>query len=283
MRKRGIIGGWLTVLALVLLALTNNPAHAMVVNHANLPGVDQMPMEWVNAAKEDVAWQYAHTSHGEQLTIGLAHMYDQDGRFASVSGFGELPGDPGHLQIFDGQNWDDTYITPDLYWESEYGRSLTRNVLNNNPEINVSGWAWCTQLDYYSAEEVQGYLDTMASFEREFPNVTFVYFTGNAQATGYDGYNRHMRNNQIRDWVNSDPSGQRVLFDFADLDSWAYNSGSGQWEQSTYNYNGMAIPVEHAQFHGDECGHTTAASCEQKGLATWWMLSQIAAGNRGWQ
>ena len=64
--------------------------------------------------------------------------------------------------------------------------------------INVSMWAWCTQLEYYSESEVREYLDVMPSLERSYPQVKFVYFTGNAQATGEAGYKRHLRNEQIR-------------------------------------------------------------------------------------
>uniref|UniRef100_A0A7C4TAU8 Uncharacterized protein n=1 Tax=candidate division WOR-3 bacterium TaxID=2052148 RepID=A0A7C4TAU8_UNCW3 len=61
------------------------------------------------------------------------------------------------------------------------------------------------------------------------------------------------------------------------MDAWYYNGSS--WEQATYDSNGTAIPHEHPNFQGDEGGHTTFESCEQKGKAVWWMLARIA----GWQ
>jgi len=39
--------------------------------------------------------------------------------------------------------------------------------------------------------------------------------------------------------------------------------------------------VEHPHFHGDEAGHTTYESCEQKGKAVWWMTARIAGWNPG--
>jgi hypothetical protein len=57
------------------------------------------------------------------------------------------------LDIFEGQRnatFSETYITPDLYWETNQGIDLTRYVLNNYP-INVSIWSFCTQLDYNDA------------------------------------------------------------------------------------------------------------------------------------
>ncbi|MGB9721258.1 MAG: hypothetical protein ACPL28_07270 [bacterium] len=140
--------------------------------------------------------------------------------------------------------------------------------------INVSMWCWCTQLDYYTQEEAQAYLDSIAKLAGEFPNVTFVFFTGNAQAMDADGYNRYQRNQQIRQFCNDH---HFALFDFADLDAWYYDGSS--WEQATYDYNGTTVPHEHPNFQGDEGGHTTFESCEQKGRAVWWMLARIA----GWQ
>ena len=39
----------------------------------------------------------------------------------------------------------------------------------------------------------------------------------------------------------------------------------------------IAVCVEE-EFNGDEAGHTTYSSCEQKGRAVWWMLAEIS----GW-
>jgi hypothetical protein len=59
------------------------------------------------------------------------------------------------------------------------------------------------------------------------------------------------------------------LFDFADLDCW-YNG-----QQHLVN----GIPMEHPNFHGDEAGHTTYESCENKARAFWWLMARLA----GWE
>jgi hypothetical protein len=102
----------------------------------------------------------------------------------------------------------------------------------------------------------------MAQLESEYPGVTFVYMTGNAQGSEQ---NRYDRNNQIREFCRQN---NKILFDFADLDCW-YNG-----EQYTVD----GIPTEHPHFNGDEAAHTTFESCENKARAFWWLLARIA----GW-
>ena len=116
----------------------------------------------------------------------------------------------------------------------------------------------------------------MSVLEGEYPDVIFVYMTGNAQAGSADGYNRYLRNDQIRAFCSDN---NKALYDFADLDSWWYNPATEEWEHATYDYSGTDVPIEHPQFNGSQAGHTTYESCEQKGRALWWMIARIA----GWQ
>lgn len=254
-----------------LLPLLAGQALATVVDHT-CTDLEAIPEYWIDQVKNCIQSHYAHTSHGSQLTWGLEFLENDDPFYAFEIGYSYLPQSSGEWCIFDGQEGE-TYITPDLYWQTQAGMDMTRAVLDHNPSLDTSMWCWCTQCDYYGEEEVQAYLDSMAVLESEYPGVTFVYFTGNAQGTGSAGWNRWLRNAQIRDYCES--SG-RLLFDFEDLDSWWYNPASG-WEQHTYLYNGSEIPAEHPHFYGDEYGHTTAESCEQKGRALWWLMA-LAAG-----
>ena len=164
----------------------------------------------------------------------------------------------------------------------------TRDVLNHNPTINVSQWCWCCQLNSYSQDDTQDYLDSISVLEAEFPDVTFVYMTGNAQ-TGpgnhynqslTQGYNRYLRNEQIRNYCIAN---NKVLFDFADIDCWWYNPISEEWELSTYEYwNGndtITVPYEHPQYNLNQAGHTSYENCENKGKAVWWMMAKLA----GWE
>jgi hypothetical protein len=239
---------------------TNTVTRPLIIDHT-CADLSKIPARWIDSVKAKFRIHYAHTSHGEQITVGLQSIEDADARFGVAIEPSALPAETGVLRVFDGQETD-TYITPELYWDSEDGRNLTRNVLNNNPSIVLSMWMWCTQQDDNTSDNTQRYLDAMAAFEAAYPHIVFVYATGNAQNPSA---NRHARNNQIRDYCRNN---KKVLFDFGDLDCWY----SGQEHLSG------GVPTEHPQYNGDEAGHTTYESCRVKGQAFWWMLARLA----GW-
>ncbi|MCD4691828.1 MAG: T9SS type A sorting domain-containing protein [Calditrichales bacterium] len=265
------------LLSMFLMLLFTTPAYPLdrtaplIIDHScsTLPSI---PMNWIDSVQANQRLHYAHTSHGGQLTTGLDRIENADPAYNAARGSKYLPTVADAFCIFDGQE-NDTYISPDEYWEEKKGMDYTRDVLNNNPTINASMWSWCCQVNDYSEEKVQAYLDSITALEGEFPNVTFIYITGNAQTTGSGGYNRYLRNEQIRQYCISN---NKVLFDFADLDSWWYNPSTEGWEFASYEYESHTVPVEHEQFHGSEAGHTTYESCEQKGRAVWWMMSRLA-------
>jgi hypothetical protein len=238
-------------------------SQAIIVDH-NHTDITKIPDSWITQVKSMLKIHYAHTSHGEQITEGLERLSNSNSKYAFYPDNCTVPQTTQYLSLMDGQTisgYCETYITPDYYWEGDEGLNTTRWNLNTY-DINVSLWAWCTQLTYYSAQEVQNYLDAMSQLESEYPNVTFIYMTGNAQGADQNRYNQ---NNRIREFCKNN---NKVLFDFADLDCW-YN---GQ------QYTEAGIPTEHPQFSGDEAGHTTYESCDIKASAFWWLLARIA----GW-
>ncbi len=248
----------------------------LIIDHTCL-NIAEIPTIWIENIQKDVKWHYAHTSHGGQLTTGLQRIEDNDSTYSVAIGSSTLPAETGAFCVFDGQE-SHTYITPERYWERNDGMGQTRNVLNHNPNIAYSQWAWCTQLNGYSESEVTAYLDSMQVLEAEFPGVTFIYMTGNAQADGSEGLNRFRRNEQIRQFCRDN---NKVLFDFADIDAWWFNPDTGLWEQNTTTYGTETFPIEHTQYNGDESGHTTYESCEQKGKAVWWMMAKLDGWDEG--
>ena len=269
----------ITVWCVTWVTCSNEDSNATIiegtytVNHNNVALAD-IPAEWIDSVIVNLKLHYAHTSHGSQLTTGLNRIEVAEPMYSVVIGSSFLPTEANAFCIFDGQE-SETYITPELYWQTSEGMDYTRAVLDNNPDINLSMWSWCCQMDHYSEDEVEAYLDSISTLEQEFPDVIFIYMTGNAQGTSADGYNRYQRNQQIRQYCSDN---DKILFDFADLDAWYYDVNAQEWDQETYDYNGTPVPVEHPHFHGNEAGHTTYESCEQKGNAVWWLMAVLS----GW-
>jgi hypothetical protein len=229
----------------------------------------------VELARHRLRVHYVHTSHGEQIICGLQRIMAVDPTYKVAIGAGYLPQDTSALCIMDVQG------TPSNYWLGG-GIAQTRATLRANPSINVSAFMWCGELQSNKQPDTQGYLDAMASLEAEFPNVTFVYMTANCQPGDYAGVLTQLNNNLIRAWCME---GNRVLFDFADLDAW-HNGGENRywWAGNEWYWKVPYAPYhletwvqqQHPDYAAQQCGHTTYESCELKGAAMWWLLVQVA-------
>ncbi len=269
---RAIIIG---ILAAGLLSAAANVATArtliapIVIDHT-CTSLEAIPLDAVQTAQNVCKWHYARLSHGRQLMEGFGIIEAADPFYAAIwpSAGGSLPLEQDMLCIYTDP------VGPESYWLGS-GINVTRSILNGTPALNISAMAWCTQLNTASESYVQSYLAAMQTLESEFPNVTFVYFTGTAEYNDAYGYNRALRNEQIRNFCVAN---NKVLYDFEDLDSWWLDPGTQQWDQATYLYNGRVVPVEHPMLAGNDAEHTSYESCEQKGRAAWWMMAVLS----GW-
>ncbi len=265
-----VLHGQDTNLYTVQDARTSSLSGPMVINH-NCTNYHRIPTSYLDMVKAtNFNVHYAHTSHGGQLTIGLNLINSGNATFNYTSGYCDITPSGDSLDIFDGQRNSTgivDYITPDLYWDSAAGLAHTRYVLDNYP-INVSMWSFCTQLDYMDSTWVQSYLDNISALEADYPNVDFVYMTGNAQANeSTGGLNRHTNNEIIRQYCITN---NKWLFDFGDIDCW-YGA-----DERTFTSGSQQIPVEHLQYYDPGgAAHTNDASCLRKGGATWWLLARI--------
>ncbi len=258
---------------LIVLSFFSNSVfgQGVIIDHT-CTDLGKVPDAWLNAVKSNIKLHYARRSHGGQLIVGIERMADlslpeYDPRLKFTRTEKKLP-QASNLCIMDGQ-LHELYVISDLYWRKG-GDKYTRATLDAYPAINVSMFTWCTELGHYSEPYLRNaYLHTIEQLEKDYPQVTFIYCTGNAQRTGEEGYVRYLRNEQIRKFCREN---NKVLYDFGDLDAW-YNG-----EHETYLYNGVQVPSEHPHYHGSETMHTTFESCVVKGKALWWMLARIA----GW-
>jgi hypothetical protein len=246
----------------------------IVIDH-NCTNLSQIPLAWIQSVQDHIRLEYGHQSHGWQLTHGANIIQFGNPVYADSAGYKTLPVVTDNLCFWDA--WD---MLPENYWSTAAGMNNTRTILRNNPSINVSMFCWCNEVGGATASYIQAYLDSVSKLETEFPNVTFVYMTGNANTADWDGYNRQLRNQEIRQYCAAH---SKVLYDFADIDSWWFNPTTHAWEQATYVYSGTTVPVQHPQYVSpqcDICGHANRASCIQKGNALWWLLVEIAGARQ---
>ena len=136
---------------------SGSPDGYILIDHT-CTDLSAIPGYWLTEAKK-LAVHYAHTSHGSQIMTGLTTLEVVNATY-NVSIFyadatsnppATLNCDPDTLCIYDG-NPPDTYITPDLYWESEGGISTTISVADTGL-FDFS--MWCHPFSLLIQEETQ--------------------------------------------------------------------------------------------------------------------------------
>jgi hypothetical protein len=213
MKNKMILFGIIAMLALIPAV----HAEAIIIDH-NCTNLSQIPDYWIEQAK-NLTIHYAHTSHGSQITSGIANLETLDSNYSFARRESTSEGlppieDPPALRMYDG-NPPETYITPEDYWDGQSGMDRTR-VVANTGNYNFSMWSWCGQQSGNSESTTQRYLDNLNTLESEYPDMRFIYMTGHTDGTGETGI-RNLRNNQVRDYCIAN---NKVLFDFADIETY---------------------------------------------------------------
>ena len=255
---------------------------SMIIDHQHT-NLEYVPLEWINKAKTDLHIAYGHTSHGSQITTGMAGLVD----FANAPHGGSTyawnsGGTGGALDLRD---------TP-FSGASDLGNpdrtswaSATRTYLNAHSDVNVIMWSWCGQADG-SEEDIETYLDLMSELEEDYPDVRFVYMTGHTNGTGLTG-NLHLRNQQIRDYCEAN---NNILFDFEDIESYdpdgKYFGDKNVTDSCGYSGGNWAIEWQNSHTEGIdwyECSsaHSEPLNANLKAYAAWWLWARLAGWDGG--
>jgi len=273
----------LSIVFLIAFAL-NLTGQGIIIDH-NCTDVTSIPSDIIDSIKTNCKFEWAATSHGHQVLTGLKLVETEipnldvtvgDGETGYANG-GYLPDPNGTFCVMDGviQYFSNCKcclgIAPNGYWQgANADLSMEKTLVQCDPGINISGWGWCTELNTWTASQVQEYFTEMEDLEMQYPDVQFIYSTGTTEYVGDDGYNRWIRNNQIRQYCIQN---NKFLFDFADIECWS----NGQFNY--YVYNNDTVPLRHPDYNANTYHHTNALNCKNKGKAVWYMMALLC----GWQ
>ncbi len=245
--------------------------------------IRRVPLAWVKKAKKDLHIAYGHTSHGSQLTSGMSGLV----KFTKGGGVALFAwnrgGKGGALDLHDYAMKGDVGYYPQ--WVNE-----TKKYLGDakNAQVNVILWSWCGQLSGYTKQQmIDRYLTPMAKLEKSYPKVRFVYMTGHLNIWWHA--NTKARNDQVRAFCKL---GGRVLYDFADIESWDPDGTHYPYADDACNYydakkkklgnwaiNWQNSHKKDVEWYACSSAHSQPLNANRKAFAAWWLWARLA----GWK
>ncbi len=280
-------------------------------NHAHLQDLKNIPIEWIEEAKENLNIAYGHTSHGSQLTDGMdnldafmggknMYLYGSEGATNNtILQFYDFNGGFGGALTTTSAN--DLGNPNDDAWAAATEEYLDHP---NNPGTNVIMWSWCN----IGGHDIPKYLSHMenlilaysagGSKGRNTTNeVAFVFMTGHVDGAGINGTN-NLQNKLIRDHCLMY---NRTLFDFADIESYdpddnyfldrnvrddcSYTGGNWalEWIVGKNEMTSTLDTAKNEPNGGDwyQCGaaHSHPLNSNLKAYACWYLFAKLA----GWE
>jgi len=254
-------------------------SNAIIIDHT-CTDISKIPSYWLKKAKKLTIY-YAHTSHGSQIVSGAKFLAKQNPQY----GFAVKHTNVSHTSLPDAEDalrMCDTFGNPATFWESYYQSGGYTRIACDTELFNFAMFSWCGQQSSNTAEQVRRYLEALDGYEKEYPQMRFIYMTGHT-----DGRNRALRwnNEMVREYCAKN---NKVLFDFADIESW---SPDGEYhsladDDCTWCGSWCDKHPEECFELPDQCAHSPNSggniknryNCILKGKAFWWMMARLA----GW-
>ena len=280
-------------------------------NHAHLQDLKNIPIEWIEEAKENLNIAYGHTSHGSQLTDGMdnldafmggknMYLYGSEGATNNtILQFYDFNGGFGGALTTTSAN--DLGNPNDDAWAAATEEYLDHP---NNPGTNVIMWSWCN----IGGHDIPKYLSHMENLISAYSTggskgrnttneVAFVFMTGHVDGAGINGTN-NLQNKLIRDHCLIY---NRTLFDFADIESYdpddnyfldrnvrddcSYTGGNwaSEWIVGKTEMTSTSDTANNELNGGDwyQCGaaHSHPLNSNLKAYACWYLFAKLA----GWE
>lgn len=173
--------------------------------------------------------------------------------------------------------WDMTSLDgePESALDTEFGvHWMGRSYYWDGIDYNSNYGAWgLDDTDYPLTNNplsMKTYCDTIRELDTFNSETIVFYTTGPVDSGGEAGYQRWLKHEYIRNYVQTNGG---FLFDYADILTW---NDSGEHEMTSWN--GIDFQVIHPSNNAEETGHISNTGAIRIAKALWWMLARIA----GW-